>query len=440
MTYRECIERLELLSNCERTGSNPFKDRNNLPVIKDLLKNMGDPHKSYRTIHIAGTKGKGSVTTFIAAMLSATGYKTGSYVSPHLVSVRERISINNDMITETDFVEMFEIIDKVADTGDNPNGLTFFEVITLIAFLYFKQNNVDCAVIECGLGGRLDATNVVKGDIACITPISYDHTHILGDSLEKIAIEKAAIIKNGAICISSAQEPEVMRVISGRCEEENSILKVVGEDITIGNVRAQPLWSGFDISCGKNVYTNCEIRMPGYFQIENAVLGFSAAKAFLEHVNNSREEAVVRMKEGMEQAFIPGRLEVVGKSPTVVLDGAQNIDSAGKLKYSIEHIFNYDRLILLLGVSKDKDIEGIIKEIAPIADEYVVTGFKGERSLDPHIIRGYLCKKKVAVAGDIREALGIALSHAFAKDMILVTGSLYLVGEIRELLSSRGDK
>ena len=427
-TYKEALDHLNSLTNYERTGFAPGTKVFDLDKLRRILKRLGDPRTGYRRIHVAGTKGKGSICSFTSSILKESGYRTGLFTSPHLDDVRERIKIDGENITGDDFAEVLGILENYI-AGEE---LTYFEVCTLMAVLHFGMKKVDFAVFETGLGGRWDATNIVDAEVCGISPVSYDHTDILGSELEDIAREKAAIVKKGSACVSSAQREEVLDVIGERCAEVDASLALVGKDITYEVRDIGQEGSSFSVYGRENTYEECRTEMPGRFQVANC----AAAVGICEKALKSSADAV-RFKKGIRSAFIPGRMEVLYRRPLVVIDGAQNGDSAMQLKYSVEQIFKYDRLVLLLGLSKDKDIKSVCHWLAPIADEIVLTRASVSRAADPDIIRGYIKGKPVSVTGDVKEALGTAFRLAGRDDMILATGSFFVAGEVRNLLMTK---
>jgi dihydrofolate synthase/folylpolyglutamate synthase len=305
-------------------------------------------------------------------------------------------------------------------------------MFTLMAMFYFKARGVDHAVFETGLGGRLDATNILDPGVCGITPISYDHMKVLGESIEEIAAEKAAIIKKGSRCVSSPQNAAALGIIKQRCEETGSSFSLVGDTITYDIHSLGPEGSIFDIHGEKDDYEGCRVRMPGDFQVMNCATAVGICESVLDKAGEGIDPVAV--KKGIESAFIPGRMEVLSLRPVILIDGAQNGESAAKLKYSVERIFKYDRLILLLGLCRDKDIESVCGELLPAASEIVLTKASAERAMDPHVIRGYIRGKKVSITSDVREGLGTVLKIAKKNDLILATGSFYVIGEVRELL------
>ncbi len=425
-TYNKALKYLGSFTNYELLGMDGVKDTFDLKKIRDVLDSMGKPDSSYRSIHVAGTKGKGSTAAFISAILKEHGFKVGLFTSPHLTDMRERIAVNGEIISKEDLAECAEAIEKVVTPEA---GFTYFEALTVMAVIFFKKEGVDFAVFETGLGGRLDATNVLAPEASVITPISYDHMNVLGDTLEEIAREKAAIIKKGSFCVSSPQKEQVADIIKKRCLWEKVPLYVSGEDMQVEDALYDTEGSSLSIKGIDKTYEDCRINMAGEFQAVNAMTATGVCEKLLR--DDLDEEA---LKRGLEDAFIPGRLEILASSPRIVVDGAQNAESAARLKDSIEAIFKYDRLILLLGMSKDKDVEGFCRALSPAADKVILTKVDMDRAADPVVMRGYFSGKDVKVTRDVKEALGLAFFEAGDNDLILITGSFFLIGEVRRAI------
>ena len=428
--YNKTLKYPDTFTNYENTGFDDLDEENfDLDKLRNVLKKIEDPQNRYRSVHVAGTKGKGSICTFTSSILEAAGCKAGLFTSPHLLDPSERIRINGKPISTADLAAVFDRLEGYLGPDAN-NNFTFFEVYTLMAMLYFAMKKVDFAVFETGLGGRLDATNVIDAGVCGISPISYDHTQVLGGTIDRIALEKADIIKPGAHCVSAPQDPEVLRIIEDKCREQGASLSVVGREI---NYRINDLdqeGGGFDMQGLLRRYENCRVNMPGDFQVSNCAVAVGICEQLFGHKEIRKDV----FKTGIERAFIPGRMEVIARRPFLMIDGAQNAASARQLKYSVERIFKYDRLILLLGISKDKDIEGICRNLVPAADEVVVTRARSARAADPEIIRGYIRGKNVRMTGDAAEALGTAFKLAGANDLVLAAGSFFLIGEIRKMI------
>lgn len=432
-TYNEAIAYIDSFINYEKTGIRPGK-KFSLVRLKKVIDEMKRPDLTYKSVHIAGTKGKGSTSLFTSSILKEAGFNVGLYLSPHLYTVRERISVNNEIIPKEEFASILFILSKYLDSF-NLMEFSYFEVLTLAAILYFKQKKVDYAVFECGLGGRLDATNIVEAKIFGFSPISYDHTHILGEKITDIAREKAAIIKDNSYVATARQMPDVLSIIKNECGSKKADLSVSGRDFTYKVVNKDESGIFFDARSAGRTYSNVRVNMPGLFQAENAALAIEiSSKA--GHISEKGISADA-VKRGISSAFIPGRIEVISLDPKIIIDGAQNMASAARLKYSIEQIFKYDKLILLLGVSNDKDIKGISRELGPMADRIIITRSQNERSADPYIIKGFFRGFKTIVTRDVKEGLGTALALAGANDIILATGSFFLISEVARLLSKK---
>jgi len=431
-TYNETLKYLDSFVDYERAGLDGIGKDFDLDKLRAVLEKLGNPHRDYRCVHVAGTKGKGSVCSFTSSILESAGYRVGLYTSPHLVTAFERIKINNRNIGEEDLIRAVGRLREYIDPAPD-KGFTFFEVYTLVAMLHFSMKKADFAVFEVGMGGRLDATNVIDAEVCGISPVSYDHTRVLGGRIEQIAREKSAIIKRGAHCVSSPQRAEALRVIRRKCSEEGASLSLVGKDITYRIKSFDEKGSSFDVRGRAGRYEGCRTGMLGDFQVSNC----ATAIGICEHLLGDNENNEDVFRRGIERVFIPGRMEVLRRRPLIVIDGAQNGDSAMRLRHSVEQIFRYDRLILLLGLSRDKDIKNVCACLAPLADEIVLSRASVSRAADPYLIKGYIKTRSVSVTEDVKEGLGTAFSLAGENDMILATGSFYLIGEVRELIPER---
>lgn len=423
----KALKYLNSFTNYELLGMDGSTGGFDISKVRRALDELGSPDSAYKVIHVAGTKGKGSTCAFINSILEAHGFTTGLFTSPHLYDPRERIKVSGEMIEED---ALADLVDMVSVKVTPEEGFTYFEALTIMAALHFKKRNVEYAVFETGLGGRLDATNVLSPEAVAITPVSYDHMNVLGSRLEDIAKEKAAIIKKGCVCISAPQKEAALRVIEEKCASEKVEMHYVGGDIRIENALFDAEGGSFDIVSGGRSYRDCRISLPGDFQLVNAAVACAVCGKVLADRFEETD-----LKAGLQRAFIPGRMEMIAHNPSIIIDGAQNAESASRLKYSIEEIYKYDRLLLLLGMSKDKDIKGLCEELSPAADKVILTKVDMERAADPVIMRGYFKGKDVRVTGDVKEALGTVFAEAGGNDLVLVTGSFFLIGQIRQMLS-----
>ena len=438
MTYREAISYLNSFTNYEKNTQYSYKKDFKLARLRNFLLVLGNPQDVLRVIHVAGTKGKGSTCAFVAHILRESGFSVGLYTSPHLNDFRERIRILRPvtskgkrtkksfegMISKKILVALVKELKPLVNKCNRNlkyGQLTFFEIYTALAFLYFKRKHINFVVLETGLGGRLDATNVAQSLVCGITPISLEHVQQLGHTLGKIAQEKAGIIKHsGAIVISAAQEKKVQAVISDRCKKFQAKLYEVGKEIKYVNFKKKAT-----ISTKNNNYKNLNLNLIGEHQIANAALAIGLVEALNSYGVNLKFSAI---RQGIKNTIWPGRCELLQRDPLVVLDGAQNLASARVLVKTIRDNFKYRKLILVLGISSDKDIFGICKTFNPLADEIILTQAATPRATDPVELAGYF-KRKLHLTFSVKEAKLLAQNLASENDLILVTGSLFVVGE-----------
>lgn len=435
MTYREALEYLDSFVNFEKSGGYNYKQSFKLERMKRLAALLGDPQKYVRAIHIAGSKGKGSTASYVHSMLVSAGFKAGLYTSPHLVSFRERIKIGAKLISEEDISRILGRIKNTVESSMKNCRPTFFEIYTALAHIYFKEKKADFAVYETGLGGRLDATNLVEPLVSAITPLSYEHTDKLGDTLEEIAAEKCGIIKSGSVCVCAPQESRALKVIKDTCKDRGVRLILIGRDIKFKALASDENSSAFAISGSFGEHKSLKTSLIGFHQIANAATAIGIIGALRTRDIAVPDDAV---RNGIRDAKWPGRLEIIGKRPFILLDGAHNKASARILVEAVKKIFKYDKLILVLGISKDKDVKGILGELLPETETVVLTKSKvSGRALDPMKIKEEIMDMKhsikdITLTYNTQDALNRALSSARPADLILITGSLFVVGEIKE--------
>jgi dihydrofolate synthase/folylpolyglutamate synthase len=402
-----------------------------LERMQELVTSLDNPQQAYPIIHVAGTKGKGSVCVLCANALHEAGYKVGLYTSPHLDDYAERIQIDGEFISHGELAELVnEINPHVAAIPE----LTTFEITTALAFLYFAKQKVDAAVVEVGLGGRLDATNVVVPLESVITSISFDHTLLLGNTLTQIAGEKAGIIKPGIPVVTSPQEEESRLVIERIAQERSSPLLQVGRDILYeeisNSLKGQTIrvWSPTG-----NLSTPIIFSIPllGSHQMENAATAYAALEILSQQGIQITKDAI---KRGFAKVFWPGRFEIVQYSPPVILDCAHNRDSAKKLCLTLKQYYPNKPVILVFGASEDKDIQGMLFELMPLVKELIAVKSFHPRAIDPDklVEMAQTYRHPIDCVEHIPEALEKALHLVSEDGVVLVTGSIFVVAEARK--------
>lgn len=405
-----------------------------------LLDLLGAPHRKFRSVHIAGTNGKGSTARFLDAMLQSAGHRVGLYTSPHLVSFTERIRINSAPIPERRVVELAERLKQHARAAGGGAGMspTFFEVTTAMAFAYFAEEGVDVAVVEAGMGGRLDATNLLAPALSVITNVELEHQEYLGSTIGEIAGEKAGIIKPRTPVVTGAVQPDAVTVIAERARENEAPLYRLNLDFGPDRVR-RAAGQVFDYRGLRTVLADIRIGMAGRHQVDNACLALAAAEGLQDAGVVLPEDAVRR---GMEQARWEGRLERVAERPDIILDGAHNPAAARCLAVELRGVrASYGRIVLVVGILSDKDARGILSELLPLADRVVFTRPSYARASDPGALAGMSGSGDLDgdVTGNVEEGIARARELAGPGDLIIVTGSLYVVGEARALLRGGHD-
>ena len=396
-----------------------------LAPVTRLLEYLQNPQNVYASVLIGGTNGKGSIAAMTASILREAGYRTGIYTSPHLVDLRERIRVNGEMITEE---ALDALIDEVR--GHVREDVTYFEVLTAVAFLHFCRRKVDIAVLEVGLGGRLDATNVVKPVASVISNISLEHREYLGNRLRDIAREKAGIIKDKGVCITAARQKPVLEIFNETCRERKAKLYRLG-----GHIRTRRHRNGvFDYHGISKNYKGLNCSLPGQHQIENAALALAAIEILTNNGFPVDDSAVYG---GMQKTHWEGRLEILQAAPRLIVDGGHNPAGVSALCRALKNDFSYRHLILVFGVLHDKNFPLMLKNIAPLADKIIITKPESERAVSTSELAeiASLYNDYVEVVEQTGEALKRALSLAGRHDLICVTGSLYLVGEIKKAFS-----
>jgi len=425
LTYPETIEYLY--------GIRLFGQKLGLETMQYLLRLMGDPQQSLRFIHIAGTNGKGSVAAMLSAVLSAAGYKTGLYTSPHLVSFCERFQVNGRPISESDVVRLVEEIKPVLETvGANPefHAPTFFETVTAIALRYFAEQNVDVVVWETGLGGRLDATNVIAPLVSVITNIAFDHTQYLGETLAQIAGEKCGIIKGGVPVVTAAAAEEALAVIRSSAAAQGSPLTVVGREIGATRLSEDERCQRVELTGTRRDYGPLTIPLLGAHQTINCATAVAALEASGLPVDAKQA------REGLARTAWPGRFQIVHHDPTVVLDGAHNAAAAERLAATLREHAAGRRLTLILGVLRDKNYDQMCQILAPLAVRVLCVPVNSERTSEPDQLARWCQAANPAARITVERDLSAAYAQARVEnaETIAIAGSLFLVGEALDRL------
>lgn len=396
-----------------------------LNKIRSLLAELKNPHEKYPAIHIAGTNGKGSTSAMVESILRSAGYKTGLYTSPHLAYIGERIKCNGKSITQEELVCYIERLQPLI----KKYKCTFFEAITAIGFAYFADQQVDIAIVEVGLGGRLDATNVIMPLMSIITNIEIDHTKQLGLNRKNIAFEKAGIIKPNTICITNSRTESVSAIFNQICQDRQVEHIRVDQLLKVNNVQLGEKITSLDMAIDGSVFPQLKLSLIGEHQIQNAGLAVAAATVLNSKFLPIKIEDIYH---GLVDVQWPGRLQTISYNPKIVVDVGHNPDGISYVKKSIRTIFNYNRLIILFGVCKDKNYPAMIKTLASLADLFITAKADTSRALSPTTIANIALKysDNVHKCKTSIEGLNYALNHAEKSDLILCIGSHYLVSEI----------
>ena len=424
------LDRLLGLARWERAGM-----RLGLERIEALLAALEHPETALRIVHVGGTNGKGSVAALTAAILQAAGLRTGLYTSPHLLDVAERVRVDGVPLSREALARQAGRLERALEAG----AATFFEAMTAVALAAFREAAVDAAVLEVGLGGRWDATNVGTPVVSVITRIDYDHQEFLGQRLEDIAGEKAGIIRGG-VCVSAAQAPEAMAVVEARCRAVAVPLLVEGRELAVRTLSSDLAGHRVTFRGPGWAYDDVRLALPGLFQPGNAVLAVGAVRAFAESTGLPVPESAVRA--GSATVRWPGRFQIVpggAGRPTLVLDGAHNPGGATALAASLRHHFPGRRLALVLGVSADKDRAGILKALAPLAVLLYLAPADHPRATPPAELLAQMppVDAEIHLTGSSEEALERALA-APGVDVVCVAGSLFLAADALRWLGVRG--
>ena len=410
----------------------------NLKRMEKLLSLVGNPHKKIHTAHIAGTKGKGSTATMLAKMLESNNYNVGLYTSPHVVHLHERITVNSEMISEPEMLRLLNRVYTPVEKISKTDVLTFFEIMTALAFMHFVDAKSDIAVIETGLGGRLDSTNVIQPKVVGITSLSIDHQHQLGDTISSIAKEKAGIFKSGVPIVTVQQHPEAMHVLKSHAATVRAPFSVTGKDIDFSyrfeTSREHGPHNRICLTTPTSKFEHLRVPLHGKHQAINCGL----ALAMLDKLKSSgykidTEKAI----EGLESVSLAGRMEMIYDDPRIMIDAAHNAASIRALIHAIGQNIPYDSMVIIFGCNNDKDVEGMLQELQYGADKVIFTRSNSAKAMSPRDLADMytgICDKMYQSAPSLGEALRLAKSAVGREDLICITGSFYLIGQAKAFL------
>ena len=440
LTYDQALAYLAQFINYESGRRVPYVPEHfNLDAFAAFLHELGDPHQAFPSVLIAGSKGKGSTAAMVAAILSQAGLRTGLFTNPHLVTLRERTQIDRQLISESAFAALVAELQGhllPAQHGQPRRFRTFFELTTALSFLHFARQQVDIAVVEVGLGGRLDTTNVLTPQVAVLTPIGLEHTHILGDTLAAIAGEKAGIIKPHACVVSAPQEPEAAAVFEQRCREQEAMLSMAGRDFDWQVIEATATGTRMRFSGFGHDINDITVSLAGRHQAANAAVAVAVSLKLRQQGWGISDDHIRR---GLAAVQWEGRAEIIGRQPWVVLDAAHTVESARCLADTLSELFDAERLFLVLGMATDKKVAAFVATLATLAHEVIVTAFHSPRACKPQRLADEVRRHgvKVRLAETPDQALAMARAAARPTDAICVTGSVLLLGEIKAHLLNR---
>jgi len=438
--YAKAVKFLETLTDFERLRIVRYNAQNfDLERMRGLLKKLGNPQNDFKSVHVAGTKGKGSTCAMIAQMLQANGLKVGLYTSPHLVDIRERIVVDGEMISHADFGRLVRLVEPIVMKA-KPMP-TFFDVLTAVAFKYFAEQGVDIAVVETGLGGRLDSTNVLVPEVTAITSISKDHMAQLGHTLPKIAEEKAGIFKTGVPAVTIQQDPEVERVLQRAAEKVGAPFDVAGKSIEFSyRFEATRMLGPHNRIClttANSKFEHLAVPLMGEHQAINCGLALSVIDK-LKTRGFSLSDS--KCMEGLSKTSMTGRMEVIHNAPRVLVDGAHNAASVDALMKAVGQHIPYDSMVVIFGCCADKDIPGMLERITSGADKVIFTNVDSIRTANPEELAARyveLYGKMAQVAPTLEGALAIANRAVTREDLICITGSFYLVGQAKRYFAAK---
>ena len=438
MNYSNALEFLDSLTDYEKEKTFQYPEALHLDRMRRLVRELGHPQNAYPSIIIAGSKGKGSIAAILSSILRMENLKVGLYTSPHLADVCERVQVNGLCISQIRFSEFISQISKMLDEYSWRKDMpTYFEVMTAMAFCHFREMKVQAAVLEVGLGGLYDSTNIAEAKVVGMAPISLEHTDILGKTISKIAVQKCGVIKGREYVVSAPQVREAENVIVEATNEREARLFWVGKEVKIFERGFGEDFQKLDVKTPFGSYHDLTLHLLGEHQMENAAQAITLAKCFEEKTRLKISEEAVR--KGVLDARWPARLEKISDRPLVVVDGAHNRDSMRRMLSGLKRHFHFTKLHVVLGVLEDKDLEGMLAELLPDTGKFYATEPKHARRLPAAKIAEALegKDKEVAVEPDFEKAFLEACQSAGEEDMVVVTGSLYLAAQARQIAAEK---
>lgn len=429
MNYNEALEYIH--------GTYRFGRKLGLDNISKLLELLGNPQKDLKVIHVAGTNGKGSTSSFISSILVNGGYKVGLYTSPYLETFTERIRIDGENIKEQELGRVTSIVKEKVNEMINMgyNHPTEFEVVTAIALYYYKDQDVDFVVLEVGMGGRFDATNVIENPLVCvITPVSMDHTDYLGDTLGKIAYEKAGIIKDNSSVIIYPQEEEAFNEIKNVVNEKNAQLTIAdieSKEIIKTSIKGQV----FNLILGNERYDNLEIQLIGEHQVNNSIVALNVIKLLEEKYDiKIGKDSIYK---GLRETKWAGRIELLNENPLLIIDGAHNEDGAVSLAKAVDKYFNNKKVTFVIGMLRDKDVDSVLNVLIPKCTKVITTKPDSDRALEADELKEKIIKMGIdaTAVNNIKEAVKLSVDTWKEDEVVIFAGSLYMIGEVRSIIT-----
>lgn len=444
-TYNDAMKYLCTRTDYEKESRVRYnKTTFSLNRMKKLLALLGNPHKNFETVHIAGTKGKGSTATMLAKMLESNEYKVGLYTSPHVLDMHERIVVNSEKIDRSSLYRLLNRIHAPVEKLSKTDAPSFFEIMTALAFMYFADMGVDVAVVETGLGGRLDSTNVIMPQVVGITSLSIDHQEQLGGSIDLIAAEKAGVFKKGVPVITVDQQPEALKVLKHEATKANAPLMVTGKDIDFSyrfeTSREHGPHTRICLTTPTSKFEHLRVPLHGTHQAINCGLALAMLDKLKE---NGYEIDIDLAKEGLDTVSLAGRMEMIYQNPRIMIDAAHNAASIRALMHAIGQNIPYDSMVVIFGCNNDKDIDGMLNQLQYGADKVIFTRSNSAKAAWPEDLGdryNEICGKMYQTALSLREALQLAYSAVGREDLICITGSFYLIGKAKMMFSEEVQK